>query len=590
MPTLEFLSLQEERDRYPPITKYGYQSDFFDEIEELFDSLEMEDPEVDVGDGDKIAARLLRTGPCPGSARVYHTFASSPTFDNQDERIKEMLGVEVETTRRVAGREFEEWIDTANKGLNSWLNGEGDDEIRTADIPERLKEFYLDQLDKIETKCENLGIELPELEMDVQLEVTSPLFHESTPDGAWTSLSNLPGGVFESKLSLPPEPINRYVLAGYAAHIERSQEIPIDFGVFLMLDEEEEQIELHTFFIDDVLRESIKENLEIFASLAFDSITDGEWNEDEPLSNRLIEPDEPKYDNVCSNCLYQDNCHFEGKYERLFVNSYDDISNLKLSGNQIPPVLQAVKRGEPDREAVGDAVMEHFPDKSKKSVFRGMVLPTTKRLHLVRTTQGGKSVTLSPNGKMLFAVDDDDLEDRIGMCIRDYIVDELGYTQNAINYAEDTMESLAKRMNSVAVSSDRDFANIGENISRLNSSFVDYFNLDLPDEDSLLRGQIEFLYPDSNYRDLLNDNDQRQAVLDSALPNNQQIQIEQARWRIIQCISDQEGAVTSWFADELLWRERNYEDSSISLWEGSVHERTKLIREGVAYDGVLKEN
>lgn len=573
MPPLRFLSMQDKAESLPPITNYGHYSGFFESVDSLFREMGKGDPEIDINNSDRIKATLLRTGPCPGNARVYHQFNSELEIESRDDEIESILGKEVNVSRRNAGQLFEEWVDDINKALNTWLKTGNESDLREADVPQNLKEHYLEQLDEISEKASELGINLEELEMSTQHEVFTEYFHPSEPDGVWLP-DDIPGGVFESKLTVPPEPVDKHQLAGYAVHLERSEGIPMDFGVYLSLDESLDEIEVNTIYLDDIIRGRIRENIEIFASIAFQSRASGNWNEDEPVKDRLVEPEEPRYANMCRSCPYTSACHEDGKYYDLLESIYDEISNLKLSGNQIRPVLDAVHEGAPERHSVSNAVMSLFPTKSEKSVFRGMVIPTLKRLELIRVRGEGRHISLSPNGKMVILGDSDQ---RLSFCVRDYLVEELGLTYNAMEYFRDYSDTMSQI---------EDYSNFDENISRLENQFIEYFDLFLPKEDQT-PSVIQTVYSDHGAKEFLSNKQKRVDWMSGALPKNQQIQYDEARWRLIDWLLDRDLEISSWFVDEAVWKEWLTEDPAIDLWEGSTHSSMRLAREGIPYDAIV---
>lgn len=73
------------------------------------------------------------------------------------------------------------------------------------------------------------------------------------------------------------------------------------------------------------------------------------------------------------------------------------IPHLKLRAHDLPRVLEAVGEYQPSRPAVSAAITRLFPEGvEEKSVVRGMAIPATTRLHLVRATDD--AIELAPNG------------------------------------------------------------------------------------------------------------------------------------------------------------------------------------------------
>lgn len=575
MPILAFLSLQEKSDSFPPVTNYGFESGFFSEIDELFRQMSLHDEELDRQDTDRIKAKLLRTGPCPGNARVYHQFVSDPEIEGGNEQIEKLLGRSVNLSRRDAGQALEDWVDEANESLNEWLETRDSQALEEMDIPEKLREHYLNRLDQIEEKAEELDIEKSQLKIDVQHEIFTRYFHAAEPDGAWIP-DEIPGGVFESKLSLPPEPVDRHELAGYAVHIERAQDLPVDFGVYLYLDDDMNEIELKEIYIDDVLRERIKENIEIFSALAFDSISEEAWDESIPLSRRLLEPHEPKYNRACRNCAYTRSCHEGGKYFDLRDDTYQDISNLKLSGTHLEPILEAIFDAQPHRDDVADRVMENFPGKSRKSVFRGMVIPTLKRLQLIRIKADASRIMVSPNGKMIFEYSS--THEGLKQCVRDYTVSELNFSRNAVDYFRENASLLSEGTHE----------NFEENIGRFYNQYLDYFDIRLPEEDDA-EELVDAVYRGESAEPYLTNRELRREWLLGALPHHEMTQFDRGRWRLLKWLLDHDVLATTWLVDTALWREWRSEGRVIDLWEGSTHSDARLSRNGSTYDAIIVE-
>lgn len=577
MPTLALLRLYEESERRPPITEHGYNSDFFREVDALFDELIKTDPQIRVDNKDRIKAKLLHTGPCPGNARVYHQFASEPNIEGADEHLETVLDRELNITRREAGMKLEEWVDKANEALNEWLESPDDSPFEDLDIPEKLRRFYQERLPEIEQKIESLDIDRTDLTMEVQHEIETEIFHNAEPDGAWLP-EDRPGGVFESKLSPLPKPVNKHLLAGYAVHLERARGIPVNFGVYLTLNESLSEIEISEIRIDDIIRERIKENIERFSTLAFQARAEGAWDEDVALSNRLVEPEEPKYAGACHSCPYEYVCHEGGRYFELRDEISSEIQNLKLSGNHLLPVLEAISNGEPERRHVANQVMEIFPDKTKKSVFRGMVIPTLTRLQLIRVQSEGSHISLSPDGKHILNGDNQsEREDRIARHIRDYSVCELGLTTDALRYFDDNLSNL----------SIGDYENFDEAYSRFSSQYLEYFDISLPESDDGAPELLDHLYRESHSTDHLSDQSTRRDWIQGSLPNDRQLQYDFGRWKLLQELDQRGIQATSWLVDEAVWREWRSQNRVIDLLEGSTYSDMRLIRNARPYDGIV---
>ncbi|MCG1004272.1 MULTISPECIES: CRISPR-associated protein Cas4 [Halobacterium] len=577
MPALGFLEAHEESEFRAPITQRGYNSEFFHRIDQLFNDLGKSDPGVDLDDRDRIKAKILRTGPCPSNARVYHQFSTPPEFENSDDEVSEILGREVNVTRREAGNLFEEWVDKANRAFNQWLSTQDPSALEEPDIPENLREFYLDRTTDISKKVDELDIDLEALKIDVQHSVSTDYFHDAEPDGAWLP-DELPGGVFESKISVPDSPIDRHLLAGYAVHVERDSDIPVNYGIYLSLNEELSELRIDRVYVDDVIREQIRTNLERFTSLAFDSITEDEWDNSEPLKDRLLEPEEPKYAGACTSCLYANACHQGGKYYDLRNDIYNDLTNLKLSGSHILKVLEKVASGAPARPDVAASVMEVFPDKSKKSVFRGMAIPTLTRLHLIRVENDGQSINIAPNGQMILQAENQEEQiRRLATSIRDYVVCELSLTGDALRYFEDYGDEV----------STGEYPNFTPALERFRNQYLDYFNIDLPESDDGNPHLIDHLYRAGGLYQYLIDEDSRRELIQISLPNDRRIQYDYARRKVLKELDNRDEHASSWLVDELIWREWSSKSRAIDLMEGSTMSNTRLMRNARIYDAIL---
>lgn len=578
MPTLGLLQIYEESQSRPPVTNHGYDSNFFSEVETLFNDIIKFDDEIEVNDKDKIKSKLLQTGPCPGKSRVFYQFTASPNIPGGDDQVNKLLGEDVEITQREAGAMFEDWVDSANEAFNQWLSGEDSTVFDEANIPDKLAEFYKSRVDNLTGTIQRLDVSQEELNIEVQYSVDTELFHKSTPDGVWLP-EHIPGGAFESKLSIPPTPVDRHLLAGYAVQIEREKGIPVNFGVYMYLDDDLSKINIENFQIDDVLRSRIRDNIEKFSALGFDSKMSGQWDTSRPLKDRLVEPDEPKYVGNCRSCAYSHTCHDteDGQYFQLRNEAHKELSNLKLSGAHILPLLDALDQGQPKRSTVADEVMEVFPDKKKKSVFRGMMIPTFRRLKLMRSENDGQRLTLSPNGEAVKRLDSENQKrNLLSKMIRDYLVCDLDITADAIRYFTDKSEILAVD----------DYSNFDESVSRLQNHYLDYFDVDLPESDDWSESPINTMY-DKRELEYLTDEQLRKDWLSSSLVPDQQIQYDKGRSRLLKQLQDSGVNVSSWFVDEAVWREWKSPNRIIDLWEGSTYDNVRLIREGKPYDGIL---
>lgn len=311
MPTAEFL--QNKFTEKPPIELFGYRDNFFTELDQLMNQIEQEEEDINPDDGDEISAKLLRTGPCPNSSRVYFKLTASSGHASSSETMTEFLGESLTSTitRQQLGDSFEDWIDEANEAVNEWLETGSLSTFEDLDIPQPIVDFYLSRIDTIQELADEIGIPLDELQMEIQKDYSRQFFHPANPDGIWplTEVSGHLGGVLESKVSKLPEPVDKHILTGYASYLEDTLELPLDTGVFIYTDRGEENLELDSFHINDNYRSEIRKNLERFSTLVQISKEEGQWQEGGSISERLIRPPEPEYVNMCDNCLYREECH-----------------------------------------------------------------------------------------------------------------------------------------------------------------------------------------------------------------------------------------------------------------------------------------
>lgn len=313
MPTREFLERLTQVKDLPPNGLIGSRPEVFADLDGILESIIREEDDIDPRDEDRITSKLLRVGPCPSTSRVYYALTSEPQFPSAEEKVDELLGHELEETklRRKLGIVLERWIDKANKAVNEWLRTRETNPLTRLDIPERIKGFYLGRLPHIEAQADDLGIELEDFEMEVQTKFLARFFHEAEPDGSWLleKVEGLSGGVFESKLSALPTPVDKYVLTGYAVYLERARELPVDVGVYLYLDPDLEKLIVESFYINDNFRDEIRTNVSRLSTLIFKSREAGEWEEGGSLEGRLIEPEEPDFMAYCTECPYAEECH-----------------------------------------------------------------------------------------------------------------------------------------------------------------------------------------------------------------------------------------------------------------------------------------
>lgn len=262
--------------------------------------------------------------------------------------------------------------------------------------------------------------------------------------------------------------------------------------------------------------------------------------------------------------------------EKDLLDALDAISpNLKLSGKHLVPVLRRVKQGQPMREDVQKAVMKEFPDKSAKSVFRGMVMPTTTRLKFVRSVARQGTAFLSPNG-MGVVEDESRAVPAVRRCLRDYATLEIGLRSEHIDWLVDYGDELKEHDERLHAKA-----------NRFHKQFLDHFDVELPSESGVSEGDTLALYQDDELSEFLTDSEKREGLIRTSLPPNQMVQMDKGRWSIIRQLMAQGYLTSTWFVDALLWREWRSEKPAIDLWEASTTSDTKLMHSGTAYDAVI---
>ena len=247
--------------------------------------------------------------------------------------------------------------------------------------------------------------------------------------------------------------------------------------------------------------------------------------------------------------------------------------NLKLSGKRILPVLEQIKRGEPRRDRVAEYIVENvFQGKEKKSVFRGMVVPTLTRLHLARKNTRKKTFFLSPNGKS--CVYEGNNKKQLEICIRDFTNLDLELTEESITYLE-------KNESEIRGKDERVF----KNAKRFKKQYIDEFDVKILPESTINDGPIPALY--QNQYEYISDSDLRQDIINSCFRTQQLYQIENARWRLIKELLTRGVGVSTWFVDEMMWIEMNSDNRIIDLWESSTVSNTKLKRGTTTFEGLV---
>lgn len=260
-----------------------------------------------------------------------------------------------------------------------------------------------------------------------------------------------------------------------------------------------------------------------------------------------------------------------------YLEILDRISpNLKLGFKHLIPVLEQIFENGPDREKVATAIMgDVFPDKSRKSVFRGMVVPTMTELELARKDTNKKLFYTSPNGKSIL-LSKDGQEDRLSVAIRDYSAFEKGITSGAIEYLHNHKEELKNNR-----------PDLEAKASRFENQYLDPLEISLPDKIESSTQLINILYQDSPLGKFYNSDRDRRNWISTCLEKQELYQVDQVRWKLMKWQLEQGNKLSFWYVDEVLWKEWNSQNSIIDLWQASTVSPDKLTKRGKPFDGVL---
>ncbi len=247
------------------------------------------------------------------------------------------------------------------------------------------------------------------------------------------------------------------------------------------------------------------------------------------------------------------------------------IPHLKLPPKHLCCVLQAIKEAQPERASVQGKVMKHFPGKAVKSVFRGMVQPATVRLDFARAE--GDSFYLAPNGRLVTSLADQERH-CIRRCLEDFALLRLGLWRAAFDILRPGIRE--------------QHTSVYERATRF-WNYVAYFSIRLPPADmDSVRDKVSFLYEKEAFA-LYAAREKRRDLLASALTLNRLFQMDEARWRVIHRLLENKGIIaTSYFVDEILWKEGLAGDPIIELWEGAVPAQKRLARGGRAFEAVIR--
>ncbi len=257
--------------------------------------------------------KVLSAGPCPNARRVFFQLVGEPDVEGRDEPVADLLGQGSFATRREAGRQFHAWVAAANQEINEWLSTSGQLTF-SGQIPERLAGFYAQRAECLGQHVANLSLDGAKAVMNVEQAINTRglPFGAPTPDGAWVNMpSQFALGVFEAKLTPPPEPCDVYLLTAYAALLEWEHRRPCDYGVLLSLDSGSGQLCCDPYYLGEVARDHVRQNIEHFASLIAWSRLQGQdvISDQKQLDvTQLCRPECPERGPACPRCWYRGEC------------------------------------------------------------------------------------------------------------------------------------------------------------------------------------------------------------------------------------------------------------------------------------------
>lgn len=284
----------------------GFDDSFWRPLDQIREILEREHL--------RIPSRVLKEGPCPGLARVYFSLTTEPELGDPDEVIVELLNERIDQPRRRAGRTLDRWVDLANEGVNRILSRDRADLDPEMGVPQELLQHYEERLAGALELAEGNSLAMDQLTMEIKPPLspqTLPIT-ESTPDGMWFGIRGVPGGVFETKLTPPPDPTDGVVLAGYSVTAEYVHKRPFDIGVMLSVDHQNREVVVRNLAITLPLRDVVRQNIERVVSLIAVSRIGEDWRADEPRwEAKLYRPQTPPWATVCDHCPYRGPCRGE---------------------------------------------------------------------------------------------------------------------------------------------------------------------------------------------------------------------------------------------------------------------------------------
>lgn len=221
-----------------------------------------------------LPSRVVRAGECPNATRVYFALTTNaPSDPNARRPVGTIFGRPCELSRLQAGTTWDRHVTRANRALNRRLT-RLTVPFTNRQIPlDSLRDYYNSQLVRIseitarhQVNNESLTIRIKPV---LQRKRQTVGLERCKPDGMWLARDQTPqaGGLFESKLSSPPEPYLRRSLAAYALLAEQRFELDFDRAIMLTWDEGELRPQPSEITIGEVDRQSCLGNLARFREL-----------------------------------------------------------------------------------------------------------------------------------------------------------------------------------------------------------------------------------------------------------------------------------------------------------------------------------
>lgn len=222
--------------------------------------------------------------------------------------------------RLIAGEKWDEYIAGANLAFNLHLESSAASisPSEIAQVP--IRDYYNGQLRKLRKLLLAESIPASNLTMNVKLKIPTDDLNEvdaGTPDGYWVAIQDpdYSGGLFESKLSQPPEAILRRTLAAYALLAERHFSVDFDIGLVLSLDQSAGVPVLTSFSIGESDRQDCLSNIQRFLELLAlrRSFGRGHRRRATPWSSIVQRPSTPPPSSLCKSCEFRIQCRPGGE-------------------------------------------------------------------------------------------------------------------------------------------------------------------------------------------------------------------------------------------------------------------------------------